>query len=248
MARKVLTLDCGNTALKVAVCDGTEVSRSFSVPLSEVTAMPAIEVRGITGVSVCSTASPAEDLLRVLPESMRSLPAVILGPDTSLPIGISYATPRTLGADRVAGAVGVAERGAVLLVDAGTAITIDLVADGRFLGGNISPGIDLRFRSLAEHTSRLPLVTASGDRPRFGIDTETAIRCGVVDGVVGEIMLALSKARESVGARQLVITGGDADIIRVALAANGVEAVTDRDVVARGLARIFHYNHANELV
>ena len=81
---------------------------------------------------------------------------------TSLPISIAYLTPQTLGRDRIAGAVAAQflypDEGKII-VDAGTCITYDFVdSNGCFLGGNISPGIQMRIRAMNSHTANLPLV------------------------------------------------------------------------------------------
>lgn len=89
---------------------------------------------------------------------------IYLDDKTLLPIRNCYATPNTLGPDRMAAAVGGWFEGKcmypVLIIDAGTAITYDFVKeDGSFMGGNISAGLQLRLHALHEHTARLPLVT-----------------------------------------------------------------------------------------
>ena len=135
------------------------------------------------------------------------------------------------------------EEEAVLVVDAGTAVTCDLVADRRFLGGNISPGLKLRFHSLHEFTSRLPLVSPDGELPVFGHDTQTAIRAGVMNGLVWELAGAFETARSEYKNIKMVITGGDAAILAPLLAEHGIEAVADSETVGRGLVRIFNYNN-----
>ena len=87
----------------------------------------------------------------------------------ALPIRVDYKSPETLGSDRIATAVGAADAFPgrnVLVVDAGSALTIDLVTgDGAFVGGRISPGMMMRFRALHQLTGRLPMATADGDIP-----------------------------------------------------------------------------------
>ena len=106
-------------------------------------------------------------------------PVVRFNSSTPLPLEINYRTPGTLGSDRVAAAVGAwseAPGRNMLVIDAGTAITIDFVGkEGKYNGGNIAPGIKMRLRALHEYTSRLPMVDKEGDTPTIGYDTETAI-------------------------------------------------------------------------
>ena len=71
----------------------------------------------------------------------------------------------------------------------GTAITYDFVdTDGNYVGGgNIAPGLQMRLKALHDYTSQLPYVEAEGPHPELGENTETAIRCGVIDGIRYEI-------------------------------------------------------------
>lgn len=137
---------------------------------------------------------------------------------TPLPVRNAYKTPDTLGSDRLAAAIGAyftacAQAGAavpVLVIDAGTAITYDFVtADGQYLGGNISPGVEMRFKALHHYTSRLPLVSESGEHPDIGHSTETAIRCGVIDGVRHEIQGFISRFCLKHPRLLVFLTGGD---------------------------------------
>lgn len=133
-----------------------------------------------------------------------AIPVHYLSPATPIPIRNSYATPHTLGPDRLAAAIGAyyvslrqtGRHRPVLIIDAGTAITYDLVtASGEYLGGNISPGIQLRLQSLHEHTAKLPLVALNSEQwadspyrgELQGSTTESAILHGVLDGVRHEI-------------------------------------------------------------
>ena len=171
---------------------------------------------------------------------------LVLTPDTKLPFKLYYTSVSSLGVDRIAGVAGAshfANGKACLVVDSGTALTIDLVDDsGNFMGGNISPGMRLRFKSLHEATSRLPLVNADGEIPAFGHDTLTAIRSGVIVGMADEILGAFGRAWEKYGEVTLLITGGDAEIIEKELSGRNINANVDPFLVSRGLKIIFDYN------
>jgi len=128
----------------------------------------------------------------------------------------------------------------ILVVDAGTAITYDFVsADGVYKGGNIAPGVSLRFKSLHDHTGSLPLVDSGGDIPLFGYDTETAIRSGVINGVRKELDGYLAELGSIYPSLLVFLTGGDAEFFDIK-AKSTTFAVPD--LVLRGLARIFEYN------
>lgn len=99
--------------------------------------------------------------------------------------------PSGMGADRVAADIGArsiyADR-PLLVIDAGTCITFDVIdTDGTILGGAISPGIHLRLKAMHEHTAALPLLGIDGEHPVMGYNTETAMRSGAINGVRWEI-------------------------------------------------------------
>lgn len=139
---------------------------------------------------------------------------IFLDKSTPLPIKVVYQTPETLGLDRIAAAAGahlIFPECPVLIVDMGTAITFDLLSDhGAFLGGNISPGMQTRFRALHDYTAKLPLVSADNDYPEFGTDTRTAIAAGVQQGIIYEIDRYMDAYDQQYPGCKFIITGGDA--------------------------------------
>jgi len=240
-----MAVDLGNTMLKASVFEG---ERELETALNRNDSPEAVKRLlsrhpDVEGVIFCSVGAEEYAVAHELASVCGSLPVSWLKPGTLLPIEVAYGSRSTLGADRVAAATGVAADGrSVLLVDAGTAVTLDLVDGMRFWGGNISPGLRLRFASLARYTSRLPLVDIGGEVPDFGHDTVTAIRSGVVEGLVGEIIFALERAKKRFPRAQLVLTGGDADYLAAFLKRAGIPVSTDHSAVARGLVRIYNYN------
>ena len=164
---------------------------------------------------------------------------------TPVPIGIKYRTPQTLGSDRVAAAVGAAGQVPgrnLMVIDAGSAITIDIVdKEGNFVGGNIAPGVNMRFKALHAFTGRLPLIDQEGDTPTHGYDTETAIRSGVIKGVCHEIDGYINEFIEKNGDVFVFLTGGDEKTLINSIK-NRIFA--DRFLVAKGLNRILtHYDY-----
>lgn len=234
-----LTIDQGNSSAKVSVFEDGRLLRShrferltrsdLDLVLGDCTVDAAIYS------SVVGNDSQIEALL-----AERGVRTYMLSDRLPMPLVIDYATPRTLGHDRIAAAVGalaIAPGRDCLVVDAGTAVTYDYVtADSHFKGGNIAPGLELRFSALASHCAQLPRVSADGDTPLVGYDTPTAIRSGVVLGLAAEIDCLARR----LGGPQIVLTGGDSPL--VARMIDGSGAVVDNDLVAKGLNRILEYN------
>lgn len=169
--------------------------------------------------------------------------------DTPVPIRNLYATPETLGPDRLAAAVGARTLHpgrTMLVVDLGTAITFDVVtAGGEYLGGNISPGAVSRFRALHDHTVALPLF-GPGDLPSPDIgegfparNTRSAMVEGVAQGIVAETEYYIARTKTRWSDAGVIFTGGDAEYFagRVNFPIFAVS-----DLVFWGLNAILEYN------
>jgi len=139
-----------------------------------------------------------QDLKTALQQNFETL--IELDANTPLPIENCYQTKQTLGKDRIAAVVGafkVYPNSNILVIDAGTAITYDFINDmGQYLGGNISPGLEMRFKALHQFTGKLPLVRQSDFTNLFGRSTEEAIRAGVQHGIVHEADKVIDSFKE----------------------------------------------------
>jgi len=128
---------------------------------------------------------------RRLEEEVTSIPIFKISTSTPLPFKIKYKTPKTLGIDRIAVVASAWEqmpRKNLLVIDAGTCITYDFIScQGEYLGGGISPGIDIRFKSLHEFTTNLPEVEFEEDVLFIGNSTRDSILSGVINGTIAEI-------------------------------------------------------------
>ncbi len=248
-----ITIDNGNTSVKVAFFIGAQVVATNRFVRRDVRLLERfISTYKPNSAIVCSTAasSSTQRIERLVEE--RCPHVLHLSHETPLPIRLGYRTPQTLGRDRIATAVGawtIAQRldsaSDVLVIDAGTAITYDLVtADGCFVGGNIAPGLALRFKSLHEHTGLLPLVATDGDTPVVGYDTLTAIRSGVVLGMMGEVRNYIADLKLSHPNLMVFVTGGDGKLVHTRL--GDEEVIYNEHLAAEGLNRIYLYNEAHE--
>ncbi|ALO15306.1 Type III pantothenate kinase [Salinivirga cyanobacteriivorans] len=161
---------------------------------------------------------------------------------TPIPVKSQYRTPETLGYDRIANVVGadfLFPGQNILAIDAGTALTYDLVSNSVYLGGAIAPGMQLRFDALHQHTSRLPSLKYMPDYEVPGKTTKDSILNGVVEGIVNEIKGTINTYKKEYSDLITVITGGDADIF-AKMIKNGIFA--EPYLLAKGLNRILNYN------
>ena len=133
------------------------------------------------------------------------------------PFRSKYATPKTLGADRIAGVAGAkkifpAEN--VLVIDLGTCVTYDYISEaGIYYGGAISPGVKMRFRSMNEFTSRLPDLDIPEEFPEFlGDSTANSMKSGVMNGLLYEMSGMIAAYKNKFGKIKIILTGGDAQI------------------------------------
>ena len=238
-----LIIDIGNSRAKVVVMDADMlkkeyVEESFDAALcAEIFAdYPTIE-RAI----IASTRGDEEVVKAIVEERIAKV--IIFKPATTpIPLANHYHTPETLGADRLAAAVGAQALypdSDIMIVDFGTAITIDFVEGGAFKGGNISPGVTTRFRALADYTARLPRCYATDEALDYGRTTQEAIEQGVMRGVEHEIrgyVEAFSKENDK---KRIIFTGGDAKYF-VKRIKNTIFA--DCEPLIYGLATILKYN------
>lgn len=159
------------------------------------------------------------------------------------PFDILVERPLKTGPDRLAAAAGVVAAGGreAIVVDAGTAITVDVLSKKGFLGGAIFPGTGLLYRALHDGTAALPLAAGKGAVPRLpGRNTRDAIIAGVEEGAAGAVreLVALSRRSVSKNARVWVTGGGGAGLAKRL----GKGARYEPDLVLRGLELLFELN------
>jgi len=162
---------------------------------------------------------------------------------TRLPIENIYETPETLGKDRLAAAVGANELFPdqnLLIIDAGTAITYDLVSKkNQFVGGNISPGLEMRFKALNHFTGKLPLVSYSDEFQPIGRNTIDAIRAGVQNGILFEMAQTIDLFNRNYQNLHIIMTGGDSIFFDKKL---NYSIFVHFNLTLIGLNRILEYN------
>lgn len=242
-----LILDFGNTALKATIYRDGEVFAQTNLDAPTTEEVLAFSTSkpikcAIMGSVVNHSPTMVEDLAPLFP-------LVILGPESALPITNKYKTDETLGYDRIAAAVEAWQlfpRKPVLAIVAGTCITYNVVdKKGNFLGGAISPGMQMRIEALHEKTKKLPLIKLQGEHPLIGNTTDTSLRSGVVNGTVAEIEGMMYHYLKQYPGLHTIIGGGDSALLGKALK-NGIFARPN--LVAQGLYSILEYHVANHLL
>lgn len=242
---RTLALDIGNTAVKAGCFDGVAL-REMAAGLTVAAVREVVrrwQPRHIIVASVVADAVLSVEELRALG------PGQLLTFDpgtTAIPLRNAYATPQTLGADRLAAAVGAAGLRPgrdTLIVDVGTALKCDLVtADGTYHGGSIGPGLAMRLRALHVFTGRLPLLAlpaVDATIPLTGDSTTGSLLSGVVNGTVAEITGLLAQYEQRYPSLGVLLTGGDAAFLAARLPAR-IFVVSE--LVLLGLQRILAYH------
>lgn len=212
MASTYLTIDQGNTFAKLGVFRGGElVSTHWQLTATEL--QKQVAQLQPDAIMIASVSNSEEQLM--LDFEVFSSNVFLLNPQTSVPLTKRYDTPHTLGADRVAAAVGATvlfPNRPCVVIDMGTCITYDFVdAERNFHGGLIAPGLKMRLKAMQHFTRRLPLVDVPGEWPAFvGKNTVAAMQSGVMNGLRGEIEGIIEEYEKIYGDFQTLICGGDA--------------------------------------
>lgn len=207
-----LVLDIGNTRVKAGLFHGSESlgirdTREFSIPWLEAF----LEGRNPGRALVSASGAPPDELA---PWLEAHCPWQLLDHHTPLPFVNAYRTPETLGRDRLAAVAGALARGyapPLLVIDAGTCITADILdTRKRFLGGAIAPGIAMRARAMHLFTHRLPEVHPDPGILYPGADTTASLQAGAFLGAVWELEGLIARCRKRHRNLNVVLTGGDA--------------------------------------
>jgi len=171
------------------------------------------------GAIVASSVKPAwTEVIREIVEERLNEKVLVIGQEIPLPIVCRVDEPDKIGTDRVAAAAAAYAvlEDTVVVVDVGTAVTIDLVdRKGVFQGGVICPGFEISAQTLNEHTAQLPMVTVTRPTEPFGKNTRDAINCGLYYSIIGALEEIIRRYAEKIGHwPQTVITGSGAEIIK----------------------------------
>lgn len=255
----LLVIDAGNTNIVFAVHDGQTVRAEWRAVTDNartadeyaVMLMPLVQLQGISfsdvDSAIIATVVPAAlfNLKTLCRRYFKCEPLVVGDPDVDLGIQVLTDRPAAVGADRLVNAVAAhaSHKGALIVIDFGTATTFDIVAaSGDYEGGVIAPGANLSAEALHKAAAMLPRVAVERTQAVIGKDTEPAMRSGLFWGYIGLIEGLVKRIKEEYGQPMTVIaTGGLATLFfRQTPAIDHI----DPDLTIRGLVLIHARNAA----
>jgi len=240
-----LVIDIGNTNIKIAIFKNNEILHISKVPNFDNIFLQHLQgmYYEITNVIVSSVRKNNFDILKLLNDKFDEKNVIEQNFETLIPITNCYKSPQTLGNDRLAAVVGANKffpNEDILVVDAGTAITFDFIdRNANYLGGNISPGMLMRFRALNYFTNKLPLLEPVDDYRMLGNTTESAIISGIEKGLIYEIDGYIDELKNQYPKLVVILTGGDSFFFDKKLK-NTIFA--ESNLVLSGLNAILNYN------
>ena len=207
-----LTIDIGNSRVKAGIFKGNKQVKTYTYDSFTLSTLQAIfkENPAIEQAILCSVKKYPAEVSRYLSAHSHF---VELSFKTPVPVKVAYKSPQTLGMDRLAavcGAYSIAKGKNILVVNAGTCITYDfLSSENVYLGGGISPGLEMRFKALNTFTGALPLITPDGKFKKLtGVTTEESIRSGVQLGIVKEIVGIVGEYQSKYKNLTVLLSGG----------------------------------------
>ncbi|WP_022695494.1 type III pantothenate kinase [Ponticaulis koreensis] len=253
----LLAIDVGNTNTVFGLHDGkswvaqwrsatdsTKTADDYAVWLTQLCRMDGIPFGDLDACIISSVVPQARFNFRNLARRYLDIePMFIGGSSVELGVPIRISRPEQVGADRLVNAVGAhaQHKGALIVVDSGTATTFDIVgADGGFEGGIISPGINLSMRALHDAAASLPRIAIQRPSQVIGQDTVSAMQSGIflgyldlIDGLIRRIKAEYTEPMTVIG------TGGVASLFE---GESEEIDIYDPDVTIRGLLEIYRRN------
>lgn len=219
---KTLCVDIGNSRIKIAYFENSQFQSGITFGHGDdyftmkITFEQWLMDKDVKHVGICNVGAKDTERYNFLYDTSDYV-VWEMGAGLKLPFRMGYQTPSSLGADRLCAVVGALKQNKkcpILVIDAGTAITYDLLDENNvYLGGAISPGMNLKFQSLHQYTVKLPLINFQEDYPFIGQNTEQSIRTGVQSSTLAEIEGMVARYKAITPNLTVFLTGGDAPFL-----------------------------------
>jgi type III pantothenate kinase len=238
-----LIIDVGNTSVKLAVF------KQEKLILKEIISLEKIQkevdnikqkYNDINNAIVSSVGNLKKSDVNYIKKYFK---LIVLDASTKVPFRNYYKSPETLGVDRLAlvsASVLQYPQQNVLIIDAGTCITYDFISkENKYLGGAISPGIRVRYQSLNNLTSNLPLLETKVPQSFIGNSTNESIHSGIINGILNEIEGTISKYDKKYKDLTVILTGGDSNFLSKRLKSS---IFANSNFLLEGLNYILEFN------
>ena len=203
-----IAIDLGNSRIKAGVFESASLIKSYT--FSNPDELFHLVKQPHENLIVSSVKGDVDSILNI---SVATNKKIELKSNTPLPIKIQYTTPLTLGVDRIADACGAIQlfpNQNNLIIDLGTCINYEFIdSDNNYWGGAISPGVNMRFKSMNTFTVQLPLVEAIGYPELIGNSTISCLQSGVMNGILEEMKGIISRLKSKYPELRVILTGGD---------------------------------------
>ena len=253
----ILTLDIGNTNMKTALFDGTEMrqywrlatnrnrtSDEYGMALMNLLEYSGIDCGQIEGIIMSSVVPQINFTIEHMCRNYFGMEPMKIEPGVKTGINIKYENPRELGSDRIANAVAAYELygGPCITIDFGTATSFGAISErGEFLGGAICPGLKLAADALTENTAKLPRFELVKPESVIGRNTVTNMQAGIVYGYIGQIKYLVNRMKQEMNVPDIkvIATGGLAVLVA---GESSVIDVMDGLLTLKGLRLIYEKN------
>lgn len=209
-----LVIDWGNTRIKLGIIKEKKLIHTKTLQNKEIELIKT-EIENLETINACILSSVANIEIETI-EFIKNKCISFFEFDhtTKIPIVNKYKTPETLGLDRLSAVIGAWSLNPnenTLVIDAGTCIKYDLITqNSEYYGGSISPGLQMRLKSLQFYTDKLPLVELENIDYYIGTTTKESILSGVINGIIAEIKGFIDIYQKDYENLRIILTGGDA--------------------------------------
>ncbi len=242
--KPILTIDAGNSSIKIGefINDKLNKVKIFNLDKFK-TFNEWLKNKGEHNIIISSVLN--KEKTKKIIDILNNKNYCQLNLNTKLPIRIDYKTKETLGSDRICNAVYSALTTKTMhsvTIDIGTCIKFDLIGENKnYIGGSISPGIKLRYKSLNDYTGNLPLISNKSKATLFGNDTLSCIHSGVINGLQAEITAMILNYIKKFPNISFFVTGGDSSYFDYEIKN---DIFVDSNLTLKGLYEIYKYNNA----